>query len=163
MKHSTCLILIATLILTVGLAHAQTLQNDATRIDFDLKTGTYSLSMPPASAPAIRNARATVETSVTAMLEGNDPIGKLVEPGETYLPEDSFYVDAATANPFEALEKYGRALREATGARPNVFDFPTVCAWYAGVWKTGGAQDHPDKSTDKTTPGPGFQQRSVNF
>ena len=84
-----------------------------------------------------------------ATLEGSDPLGKLVEPGESYLPEDSFYVDVATANPFEALEKYGLALREATGAKPNPYDFPTVCAWYAGVWKTPGAQDHPDQSTYK--------------
>jgi hypothetical protein len=84
---------------------------------------------------------------VTATLEANDPLGKLVEAGETYMPADSFYVDAATPNPFEALEKYGHALREATGAKPNPYDFPTVCAWYAGVWKTRGAQDHPNLST----------------
>ena len=74
-----------------------------------------------------------------AGVEAYDPIGRLVEPGETYLPVDSFYADAGTANPFVALEQYGRALREATGAKPNPYDFPTVCAWYAGVWKKPGA------------------------
>ncbi len=82
-----------------------------------------------------------------AGVEAYDPIGKLVDPGETYLPADSFYVDAGTANPFEALEKYGRALRQATGAtRLNPYDFPTVCAWYTGVWQFPGAQNHPEKS-----------------
>ena len=87
---------------------------------------------------------------IVAELEASDPVGRLVEPGETYLPADSFYVDAATADPFTALEKYGLALREATGAiRLNPYDFPTVCAWYAGVWKTQGAQNHPERSKYK--------------
>jgi hypothetical protein len=102
----------------------------------------------------------TLSGTVTAGLEGYDPIGRLVDPGETYLPADSFYLDAGTANPFEALEKYGRALREATGANPNVYDFPTVCAWYAGVWKTGGAQDHPDKSAYKINTSSGLVEEA---
>jgi hypothetical protein len=102
----------------------------------------------------------TVSGTVTAGLEGYDPIGRLVDPGETYLPADSFYLDAGTANPFEALEQYGRALREATGAKPNVYDFPTVCAWYAGVWKTGGAQDHPDKSAYKINTSAGLVEEA---
>jgi len=90
-----------------------------------------------------------------ACLEATDPVGRLVEPGETYRPEDSFYVDLGTPDPFEALEKYGWHLRLATHANPNAYDFPTVCAWYAGVWHTEGAQDHPEKSTYQinTTPG----------
>ena len=307
MKHATCLLLIASPLLAAAVADAQTLRNEAARIDFDLKTGTYSLSMPPTAVPAIRDARATVEGwastdagyqrriaeqtkerlliecaradaptllieftlhmsyvelraglknttsqpvrikkywplaggvtfpgepwtdvrtldapagvkqpsvtgsavrssannllltfkqagqrhsmvlgalktadftkwahtkplaetderplsgTVAAGLEGYDPIGRLVDPGETYLPADSFYVDAATANPFEALEKYGLALREATGAKPNVYDFPTVCAWYAGVWKTGGAQDHPDNSAYKINTSSGLVEEA---
>jgi hypothetical protein len=85
--------------------------------------------------------------AVVAGLEAYDPIGRLVDPGETYLSADSFYVDVGTANPFDALEQYGRELRQATGANPNPYDFPTVCAWYAGVWHTPEAQDNPAKST----------------
>ena len=85
-----------------------------------------------------------------AGVEAYDPIGRLVDPGETYLPADSFYVDAGTADPFTALEQYGLALREATGAtKLNPYDFPTVCAWYAGVWKFNDAQNHPAKSKYK--------------
>jgi hypothetical protein len=53
------------------------------------------------------------------------------------------------------LEYYATQLKAATHAHPNPYDFPTVCAWYAGVWKTPGAQNFPDKSTYKinTTPG----------
>jgi hypothetical protein len=58
-------------------------------------------------------------------------------------------VDVGTANPFEALERYGRELRIATGARPNPYDFPTVCAWYAGVWRTPEEQGDPTKSIYK--------------
>lgn len=102
-----------------------------------------------AKLPAALPEEDASSEGLTATLEANDPLGRLVEPGETYLPEDGFYLDAGTADPFAALEKYGRALREATGASPHPYDFPTVCAWYAGVWKTQGAQNFPDKSTYK--------------
>lgn len=92
---------------------------------------------------------ASAGDKITAALEGYDPVGRLVEPGETYMPADSYYIDAGTADPFAALEKYGLALREATGANPNPYDFPTVCAWYAGVWKTPGAQNNPAGSAYK--------------
>jgi len=97
---------------------------------------------------------------VTAAIEASDAVGRLVEPGETYFPDDSFYVDVNTANPFEAMEHYGFALREATGAKPNPYDFPTVCAWYAGVWKTPGAQNHPDKSTYKINTSSGMVEEA---
>lgn len=60
-----------------------------------------------------------------------DEVGRLVDAGERYLPDDRFYADFSTPDPFEALEKYGRALRAAQNASPNVHDFPTVCGWYA--------------------------------
>jgi hypothetical protein len=101
-----------------------------------------------------------VDNRVTATLEAYDPVGRQVEPGEKYMSADSFYVDAGTSNPFEALEKYGVALREATNANPNPYDFPTVCAWYAGVWKTPGSQNHPDKSTYKINTTSGLVEES---
>jgi hypothetical protein len=84
---------------------------------------------------------------VVAALEASDPVGRLVDAGSTYLPEDGFYVDCGTPNPFAALEQYGWCLALATHAQPHIYDFPTVCAWYAGVWHTPGAQNHPEKST----------------
>jgi hypothetical protein len=97
---------------------------------------------------------------VVACLEGYDPVGRLVEPGETYLPNDSFYLDAGTPDPFAALEQYGRQLRAATHAQPNLYDFPTVCAWYAGVWKTEGAQNHPEKSSHKINTSSGLVEEA---
>jgi len=90
-----------------------------------------------------------------AQLEASDPVGKRVDPAVTYMPEDSFYVDAVTGDPFLALEQYGRRLRLANRAKPNPYDFPTVCAWYAGVWDMPGAQNNPGGSRYKiaTTPG----------
>jgi hypothetical protein len=108
---------------------------------------------------SLATARSTAG-SVNARLEAYDPIGRLVEPGETYLPEDSFYVDAGTADPFAALEQYGWALRDATGAKPNPYDFATVCAWCAGVWETTGAQNHPDKSMYKINTSAGLVEEA---
>ncbi len=98
-----------------------------------------------------------------ACLEGSDPSGRLVDAGETWLPEDSFYVDFGTDDPFEALEKYGRQLRLATHANPNVYDFPAVCAWYIGVWHTKGAQNHPELSTYKINTTSGMVEEATEI
>jgi hypothetical protein len=92
----------------------------------------------PSSAPAMEE--------IYLHLKAEDPVGRQVEPGERYLPEDRFYVDFATDDPFEAAERYGLAVRAAQPARPNPYTFPTICSWYAGVWTEPGAQNHPEKS-----------------
>lgn len=88
------------------------------------------------------NARAAVPIAI----EATDPVGRLVGPGETYLPDDRFLVDFTTADPFEALERYGQALRRAGGIRPNPYDFPTVCAWYVGIFGVPGVGPLPAQS-----------------
>jgi hypothetical protein len=67
---------------------------------------------------------------ITARAE--DPVGRLVDPSENYLAPDSIYVDAITADPFASLEQYGLAMRAATHAAPNVYDFPVLCGWSVG-------------------------------
>jgi len=79
-------------------------------------------------------------------LYGVDPVGRLIQPGEKWESADRFYLDLGTSDPFVALEKYGQAVRREQKCRPNTYDFPTVCTWYAGVWKTPCAQNHPEKS-----------------
>ena len=67
---------------------------------------------------------------MTGQLYAEDPVGKLVEPGVLYLPDDRFYVDFVTDNPFENLEQYGFSVRDAQKIELNMYDFPTVCLWY---------------------------------
>ena len=62
-----------------------------------------------------------------------DPVGRLVDAGKTYWSEDTFYLDVTTTDPFAALEKYGRAMRLANHAKPNVYDFPVLCGWAVGA------------------------------
>ena len=74
------------------------------------------------------------EPAVTVLsLKADDPVGRLVDPGQTYWAEDTFYLDVTTADPFAALEKYGRAMREANHAAPKVYDFPVLCGWSVGA------------------------------
>ena len=63
-----------------------------------------------------------------------DPLGRLVDPGQTYWSEDTFYLDVATADPFLALEKYGRAMRLANSAKPNVYDLPLAASIRKSFW-----------------------------
>lgn len=65
-------------------------------------------------------------------LIAEDPVGRLVDEGETYLSTDTFYLDVITRDPFEALEKYGWALRIANTAKPHVYQFPVLCGWSVG-------------------------------
>ncbi len=62
-----------------------------------------------------------------------DPIGRLVDEEEVYIPADTFYIDVHTREPFEALERYGLAMRVANNASPNVYDFPVLCGWSVGA------------------------------
>ncbi|MBI2301736.1 MAG: hypothetical protein HYU66_22770 [Armatimonadetes bacterium] len=87
-----------------------------------------------------------VDGPVGLDLYARDPVGHQVG-SELYFPDDRFYLDAGTADPFEALEAYGRRLRAVMGA-PNPYDFPTVCAWYVGLfaWPAG---NQPERSKYK--------------
>lgn len=79
-------------------------------------------------------------------LHGYDPIGKRIDPGQSYFPDDRFYIDFVTANPFDALEKYGLAVQKAQKITLSQYDFPTVCLWYAGAGIYGnGPQNNNSK------------------
>lgn len=56
-----------------------------------------------------------------------DPVGRLIDEDQNYLAHDTFYLDVHTQEPFDALERYGLAMRRANNARPNVYDFPVLC------------------------------------
>ena len=66
-------------------------------------------------------------------ITAKDPVGRLVDAGQTYWAEDTFYLDVTTPDPFVALEQYGRAMRLANHANPNVYDFPVLCGWSVGA------------------------------
>ena len=60
-----------------------------------------------------------------------DPVGRRVEAGERYLPDDRCYIDLATPDPFAAAELYARTVRLAQGIELPAYEFPTVCLWWA--------------------------------
>ncbi|MCX6877396.1 MAG: hypothetical protein NTW21_26840 [Verrucomicrobia bacterium] len=66
-------------------------------------------------------------------MRAEDPVGRVVDPGKTYISEDTLYLDVTQPDPFVALETYGLAMRAANHARPNAYDFPTLCGWAVGA------------------------------
>ena len=66
-----------------------------------------------------------------------DPQGKLIGPGATYDAVDSVFLDFSTTDPFASLERYGLAMRTANSARPNRYDFPTLCGWLVSTGSYG--------------------------
>ena len=77
-------------------------------------------------------AHATLLDSSPSMYS-DDPIGRLIDEDQTWLAHDTLYIDVHTREPFEALERYGLAMRAANHARPNVYDFPVLCGWSVGA------------------------------
>ncbi len=74
----------------------------------------------------------------------SDPVGKLVEAGTAYIPDDKFYFDFGTTNPLESLDQYGQTIRKAQDIRLNVYDFPTLCLWYSGMDQYGAGDKNND-------------------
>jgi hypothetical protein len=72
--------------------------------------------------------------SLAIQLFGEDPVGRLIEPGTEWNGNELFYLCINNNNPFEALEKYGLAVRTAQNIKLNYYDFPTECLWYASVY-----------------------------
>jgi len=66
-----------------------------------------------------------------------DSQGKRIKPGQTWNATDTFYLDFVTVNPFETLEAFGMAMRQANHARPNIYDFPTLCGWMVSTRSHG--------------------------
>ena len=83
-----------------------------------------------------------------ADLYADDPIGRRVDPGQTYDSRDRFYIDGMTDNPFAALEAYARVFEKAQGIDINAYTFPSVCMWFLAVKHFGG-----DTGSVNDTPG----------
>lgn len=67
------------------------------------------------------------DQSLTVSAE--DPQGKSIPPMQTYHSTDDVFLDFVTIDPFKSLENYGLAMRKANNAKPNMYDFPTLCGW----------------------------------
>jgi len=65
----------------------------------------------------------------TMTVHCEDPQGKYIATKQTYHSEDMVLLDFVTVNPFTSLENYGVAMRQANNAKPNMYDFPTLCGW----------------------------------
>jgi hypothetical protein len=73
-------------------------------------------------------------------LYAEDPVGKKVDAGQTYLPgKDAFYLDFSTVNPIESAEKYAQTIKAEQEVNLNYYYFPTICLWYAMQPLYGGA------------------------
>lgn len=90
--------------------------------------------MPPDKylAPVSAKKSASKFKNVQFNLFAEDPVGKLVDAGQTYLPDnDSFYLDFSTVNPLISAEKYANNVKKLQGVQLNYYYFPTICLWYA--------------------------------
>jgi len=82
-----------------------------------------------------------IDDRIAVKLFAEDPVGKTIPPRSEYMPDERFYVCFAYNNPFEALEKYGMALKKAQKLELNYYDFPTECLWYASVYSNNGNRE----------------------
>ena len=75
-----------------------------------------------------------ISDRIALKLFAEDPVGKTIPPQSEYMPDERFYLCFHNENPFEALEKYGLAVKKAQNIKLNYYDFPTECIWYASVY-----------------------------
>ncbi len=87
----------------------------------------------------------------TAQLFASDPVGKRVDPGQRYVARDQFYIDVSGNDPFVALENYGQRVRQAQQIELSMYDFPTVCMWYAADKEYG--KNNSASPADNTSAG----------
>jgi len=74
-------------------------------------------------------------------MHADDPVGKRVDPGQTYRSADRFYLDGLTSNPFEALESYAKTTQQARGIDLHYYEFPSTCMWFLAVDHFGGDRE----------------------
>lgn len=114
-----------------------------------LRDGSHAALLPAELTPVAKSPRP--RRSYTGQLFAADPVGKRVDPGQRYVAKDQFYIDVIGADPFAALEAYAANIRKAQEIQLSIYDFPTVCLWYASDKRYGGI-DGKD-SANNTTPG----------
>jgi len=89
-------------------------------------------------------------------LYAEDPVGKRVDPDETYISPDRFYLEYSSPCPFEALELYGQTLSKAQRVELDYYTFPSVCMWFLSVKHFGG-----DNNATNDTPGAVKEMRNA--
>ncbi len=103
-----------------------------------LRDGNGASLLPDVLTPVQECQRPRV--TYTAQLFAKDPVGKRVDPGEEYRPDDCFYIDIVNSDPFIALEDYGKRVSTAQDIQLSMYDFPSVCLWYAENSDYGGSR-----------------------
>ena len=103
-----------------------------------LRDGRHEALLPSRLTPVAECPRP--RRRYTAHLFASDPVGKRVDPGQRYVPRDQFYIDVTGADPFVALEDYGKQVRRAQEIELSMYDFPTVCLWYAADKRFGNSK-----------------------
>lgn len=71
---------------------------------------------------------------LSLLLQGEDPVGRLVDAGKTIWLDEKYYLCPENEDPFSALEQYAAAFKTAQGIKLNEYDFPTECLWYASYY-----------------------------
>ncbi|MGB0743200.1 MAG: hypothetical protein ACPGSB_01625 [Opitutales bacterium] len=101
-----------------------------------LRDGRHKALIPAVLTPVAESVRP--RRSYTGQLFASDPVGKRVDQGQTYIARDQFYIDVTGSDPFLALEAYASNVRKAQNIKLSMYDFPTVCLWYAADKRYGG-------------------------
>ncbi|WP_052446825.1 Ig-like domain-containing protein [Candidatus Soleaferrea massiliensis] len=85
------------------------------------------------------------EKNHNVSMYAKDPYGKRVDPGTKYMPDDRFYIDFSIDSPFEILESYAFALKDAMEINISYYGYPTLCLWNIGHYGTGGSVNNATK------------------
>jgi len=74
------------------------------------------------------------KNSIWFSIYSTDPVGRRIDAGQQYWPNEKFYLCFEDKNPFEALEQYASVLKTEQQIDLNQYDFLTECLWYASFY-----------------------------
>jgi len=100
-------------------------------LTFDTESGPRSITAGGlATYEFIKNVSyQKTDQGIMFVLSATDPVGRRVDPGQTHIFADRFYLDCVTRDAFVSLETYARKVKAVHQASPKVYDFPTICGW----------------------------------
>ncbi len=81
------------------------------------------------------------EKNFRFQLYAEDPVGRLIDAGQTYKPNEKFYLNFDNRNPFEAMEQYAFVLRKEQDINLNYYDFISECLWYAAFYNIDAGRE----------------------
>lgn len=98
----------------------------------------------------VKVTRRKREKALYVQMYSEDPVGRRIDAGKEYWPNEKFYLCFDNRNPFEALENYAGVFQKEQNISLNYYEFPTEGLWAASVYKRYTNRETNVYNTDRS-------------